>query len=163
MKSVRKWLLAGIAAAIWAAMLSGCGPAEQRETEIIETQTEAQQEEEAEAGYETWLQRYTVRSVSITLTNRKEAVLFQQEFDGGFLTFINRRIAVEIPSGYEDETEFVNDGRYDVYGSTLFTVTEDGRRNMIRRYRPLPTPENTEQLERYFSEIRPRAFRMRTD
>ena len=160
MKSVRNWLAAGIAAAMCAVLLSGCGPAVRQETEIIEEQTEAPQEE---AGYETWLQRYTVRSSSITLTGRREAVLFQQECDGGFLAYINRRVAVEIPSGYEEETEFVNDGRYDVYGNNLFIITESGKRNMIRRYRPLPAPENTEQLERFFSEMRPRAFRMRPD
>ena len=60
-------------------------------------------------------------------------------------------------------TEFFNDGRYDVYGSDLFVVTEQGRRNMIRRYRPLPAPESAEELEKYFSEMRPRAFRMRDD
>lgn len=161
MKRVRNWLLAGIAAAMCAVLLSGCGPAEQQETEIIEEQTEEPQEEKA--GYETWLQRYTARVSSITLTDRKEAVLFQQECDGGFLAYINRRVAVELPEGYEDETEFVNDGRYDVYGNNLFLVTESGRRNMIRRYTPLPAPENTEKLERYFSEMRPRAFRMRAD
>ena len=160
MKSVRNWLVAWIAAAMCAVLLSGCGPAVRQETEIIEEQTEAPQEE---AGYETWLQRYTVRSSSITLTDRKEAVLFQQECDSGFLAYINRRVAVEIPSGYEEETEFVNDGRYDVYGNNLFIITESGKRNMIRRYRPLPAPENTEQLERFFSEMRPRSFRMRPD
>ena len=160
MKSVRNWLAAGLAAAMCAVLLSGCGPAVRQETEIIEEQTEAPQEE---AGYETWLQRYTVQAASITLTGRREAVLFQQECDSGFLAYINRRVAVEIPSGYEEETEFVNDGRYDVYGNNLFIITESGKRNMIRRYRPLPAPENTEQLERFFSEMRPRAFRMRPD
>ena len=68
MKRVRNWLLTGIAAAMCAVLLSGCGPAEQQETEIIEEQTEEPQEEqlEKEAGYETWLQRYTVRSSSVT-------------------------------------------------------------------------------------------------
>ena len=49
MKSVRNWLAAGIAAAMCAVLLSGCGPAVRQETEIIEEQTEAPQEE---AGYE---------------------------------------------------------------------------------------------------------------
>ena len=148
-----------------AALLSSCGPAERKETGTVEEQPEERLEEqmEKEAGYETWLQRYTVRSSSITLTDRKEAVLFQQECDGGFLAYINRRIAIDLPEGYEEETEFVNDGRYDVYGNTLFAVTESGRRSMIRRYRTLPAPEDPKTLERYFSEMRPRAFRMRSD
>ena len=44
MKRVRNWLLAGIAAAMCAVLLSGCGPAEQQETEIIEEQTEEVEE-----------------------------------------------------------------------------------------------------------------------
>ena len=165
MKRIWNRLRREAAAVLCVALLSSCGPAERKETGTIEEQPEEQLEEqmEKETGYETWLQRYTVRSSSITLTDRKEAVLFQQECDGGFLAYINRRIAIDLPEGYEKETEFVNDGRYDVYGSNLFIVTESGKRNMIRRYRPLPAPENTEKRERYFSEMRPRAFRMRDD
>lgn len=165
MKRIWNRLRREAAAVLCVALLSSCGPAERKETGTIEEQPEEQLEEqmEKETGYETWLQRYTVRSSSITLTDRKEAVLFQQECDGGFLAYINRRIAIDLPEGYEEEKEFVNDGRYDVYGSNLFIVTESGKRNMIRRYRPLPAPENTEKRERYFSEMRPRAFRMRDD
>ena len=159
----RLWdcLLTVAAAVMCVALLSSCGPAESKKTDIVQEQLEEQPEEEA--GYETWLQRYTVRSSSITLSDRREAVLFQQECDGGFLAYINRRVGIALPEGYEKETEFVNDGRYDVYGSNLFIVTESGKRNMIRRYRPLPAPENTEKRERYSSEMRPRAFRMRDD
>ena len=165
MKRMWNRLRTGAAAVLCAALLSSCGPAERKETGTIEEQPEERLEEqlEKEAGYETWLQRYTVRSSSVTLTDRREAVLFQQECDGGFLAYINRRIGIDLPEGYEEETEFVNDGRYDVYGSTLFTVAESGKRDMIRRYRTLPAPENTEKREKYFSETRPRAFRMRSD
>ena len=159
----RLWdcLLTVAAAVMCVALLSSCGPAESKKTDIVQEQLEEQPEEEA--GYETWLQRYTVRSSSITLSDRREGVLFQQECDGGFLAYINRRVGIALPEGYEKETEFVNDGRYDVYGSNLFIVTESGKRNMIRRYRPLPAPEDTEKRERYFSEMRPRAFRMCDD
>ena len=163
MKRVRYWLLTGLAALLCAALLVGCGHEEQKESVTIETIEEQPEEQLEEPGYETWLQRYTVRASSVTLSDQREAVLFQQECEGGFLAYINRRTAVEIPEGYEDETEFFNDGRYDVYGSDLFIITESGRRNMIRRYRPLPAPESAEELEKYFSEMRPRAFRMRDD
>lgn len=157
MKRMRDWLLTGLAAAMCAVLLIGCSPAEKQETEITEEQPEE------EPGYETWLQRYTIRSSSITLSDRREGVLFQQECDGGFLAYINRKVGEEIPQEYREDPEFVNDGRYDVYESALFTVTENGKRHKVRRYRTLPAPENTEQLERYFSEMRPRAFRMRPD
>ena len=157
MRRMRDWLLTGIAAVLCAVLLSGCGPAEQKETAIVEEQPEE------EAGYETWLQRYTIRSAEITLSDRREGVLFQQDCDGGFLAYINRKVREEIPSELKENPEFVNDGRYDVYESALFTVTQNGKRHKIRRYRTLPAPENTEQLERYFSETRPRAFRMRPD
>ena len=163
MKRVRYWLLTGLAALLCAALLVGCGHEEQKESVTIETIEEQPEEQPEEPGYETWLQRYTVRASSVTLSDQREAVLFQQECEGGFLAYINRRTAVEIPEGYEDETEFFNDGRYDVYGSDLFIITESGRRNMIRRYQPLPAPESAEELEKYFSEMRPRAFRMRDD
>ena len=157
MKRVRDWLLTGLAAMMCAVLLTGCSPAEKQETEITEEQPEEEQ------GYETWLQRYTTRSASITFSDRKEGVLFQQDCDGGFLAYINRKVGEDIPQEYGKDPEFVNDGRYDVYESALFTVTEDGKRHKIRRYRTLPAPENTEQLEKYFSEMRPRAFRMCPD
>ena len=157
MKRMRDWLLTGLAAVMCAVLLTGCSPAEKQQTELTEEQPEEEQ------GYETWLQRYTTRSASITLSDRREGVLFQQECDGGFLAYINRKVSEEIPQEYREDPDFVNDGRYDVFESALFTVTENGKRHKIRRYRTLPAPENTEQLERYFSEMRPRAFRMRPD
>ena len=157
MKRMRDWLLTGLAAVMCAVLLTGCSPAEKQQTELTEEQPEEEQ------GYETWLQRYTTHSASITLSDRREGVLFQQECDGGFLAYINRKVSEEIPQEYREDPDFVNDGRYDVFESALFTVTENGKRHKIRRYRTLPAPENTEQLERYFSEMRPRAFRMRPD
>ena len=79
MKRMRDWLLTGLAAVMCAVLLTGCSPAEKQQTEIIEEQPEEEQ------GYETWLQRYTTRSASITLSDRREGVLFQEECDGGFL------------------------------------------------------------------------------
>lgn len=157
MKRMRDWLLTGLTAVMCAVLLTGCSPAEKQQTELTEEQPEEEQ------GYETWLQRYTTRSASITLSDRREGVLFQQECAGGFLAYINRKVGEEIPQEYREDPDFVNDGRYDVFESALFTVTENGKRHKIRRYRTLPAPENTEQLERYFSEMRPRAFRMRPD
>ena len=157
MKRMRDWLLTGLTAVMCVVLLTGCSPAEKQQTELTEEQPEEEQ------GYETWLQRYTTRSASITLSDRREGVLFQQECAGGFLAYINRKVGEEIPQEYREDPDFVNDGRYDVFESALFTVTENGKRHKIRRYRTLPAPENTEQLERYFSEMRPRAFRMRPD
>ena len=157
MKRVRDWLLTGLTAIMCAVLLTGCSPAEKQETVVIEEQPEE------ELGYETWLQQYTIRSTSVSLPGRREGVLFQQGINGGFLAYINRKVSEKIPEEYKEDPGFVNDGRYDVYDSTLFIVTKNGKRNMIRRYRTLPAPENTEQLERYFSEMRPRAFRMRSD
>ena len=157
MRRVRDWLLAGMAAVLCAVLLSGCGPAEQKGTEIVEEQPEE------EASYETWLQRYTVRTVKITLTDRREGVLFQQKCEDGFLAFINRKVREKIPQEFEEDPEFVNDGRYDVFESAPYIVTEDGKRHRIRMYRTLPAPENTEELEHYSSEMRPRAFRMCPD
>ena len=111
MKRMRDWLLTGLAAAMCAVLLIGCSPAEKQETEIIEEQPEE------EPGYETWLQRYTIRSSSITLSDRREGVLFQQECDGGFLAYINRKVGEKIPQEYREDPGFVNDGRYDVYES----------------------------------------------
>ena len=135
-------------------LLTGCGYTESNtgtaEEAIVEEQTE-----------ETWLQTYTVSSSTVTEGN--EAVLSQQEYENGFLAYINRKVREEIPTELKSDPDFVNDGRYDIYESSLFTVTESGKRHMIRRYRPRPAPENTENLEKYFSESRPRAFRIRDD
>ena len=155
MKRIRELLKPMLAATLSAVLLAGCGQMEQINIEIEEEQTEEKQAED------TWLQTY-VSSASV-ISGAEETVLFQQECDGGFLAYINRKVREEIPEEYREDPDFVNDGRYDVYESALFTVSKSGKRHKVRRYRPLPAPENTENLENYFSETRPRAFRVRED
>lgn len=150
----RRKLALGLAAALSVALMTGCGHTDNN----IENAEEAIVEEQTE---ETWLQIYTVSSSTVAEGN--EAVLYQQEYEDGFLAYINRKVREAIPAELKEDPEFVNDGRYDVYESALFTVTESGKRHRIRRYRSLPAPENTENMEKFFSESRPRAFRIRED
>ena len=145
-----------LAAVLSVILLAGCGRANSDQEQ--NTAEEAIVEEQTE---ETWLQNYTVSSVTVAEEN--EAVLYQQGYEDGFLAYINRKVREEIPEERRVEPDFVNDGRYDVYESALFTVTKSGKRHKVRRYRPLPAPENTEKLEKYFSESRPRAFRICED
>ncbi len=93
----------------------------------------------------------------------KEAVLFQQGEGTAFLALINRKTGENIPEGAEEEPDFVNDGRYDVYESALFHVSRSGKRDKIRRYRTMPAPEGPQDDPSYYSESRPRAFRMTED
>ncbi len=177
MKRIRNLLWVLLAAVLSAVLLTGCrvmsqtGTGQSEPTQADDenmreptvqddaAQDDAAQEPEPEA--ETWLQRYVAESSPVS--EAKEAVLFQQECEGGFLAYINRKIREDIPAELREDPEFVNDGRYDVYESALFTVSKSGRRHKVRRYRTLPAPENTENLEKYFSEMRPRAFRIRED
>ena len=171
MKRIQNLLRTALASALSAVLLAGCGVAGrdgdgqmnpvQTETVITDDLPAQGQAEVQEQAAETWLQRYTVESASVS--EDREAVLFQQECEGGFLAYINRKVREEIPAELREDPDFVNDGRYDVYESALFTVTENGRRHKVRRYRTLAAPENTEKLEKYFSEMRPRAFRARED
>ena len=105
--------------------------------------------------------QYRVKKAPVS--EGKEAVLLQQATEDGFLAYINRMVRDETPQELLEDPEFVNDGRYAVYESALFQVTENGKRHKIRRYRPLPAPENTEGHKEYFSESRARAFRMAED
>ncbi|MBQ9664078.1 MAG: hypothetical protein IJV40_13095 [Oscillospiraceae bacterium] len=134
-------------------LLLGCGRVQEISPEPEEVQTEE------EAGPPTWEQRYV--SDSATVAEEKEAVLFQQSCEGGFLAYINRKVRENIPAELKEDPNFVNNGRFDVYESALFRVTKSGKRDKVRRYRPLPAPEKPEDLENYFSESRPRAFRVR--
>lgn len=149
-----------LAAALSVILFSGCGFAGQKRTEQTDT-VPAEQEMQQEEAEELWLQRYVVETSFVA--EEKEAVLFQQECEGGFLAYINRKVREEIPAERKEDPDFVNDGRYDVYESALFTISKSGKRHKVRRYRTQASPENTENLERYYSETRPRAFRTRRD
>lgn len=153
MRYLEKKLRAGLIALMGILLLTGCGRAED-----LRVEQEGVPIEE-EAGPPTWEQRYESRSS--TVAESREAVLFQQACEGGFLAYINRKVRENIPAELKENPEFVNDGRYDVFESALFRVSENGEREKVRRYRPLAAPEKTEEVEKYFSESRPRAFRIR--
>ena len=144
-----------LAAAVFAALLL-CGCA--RGTEVVTEPDPVPETLPEETGY---VRRYEVSSATVAENN--ETVLFQQQCEGGFLALINRKVRENIPEELKEDPDFVNDGRYDVYESALFRVRKSGKRDKVRRYRTLPAPENTEGRERYFSEMRPRAFRIRPD
>ena len=112
---------------------------------------EVQQEEQTEPKY---LKRY--RTSTATVADGNEAVLFQQDCEGGFLALINRKVRESIPDELKNDPDFVNDGRFDIYETALFHVTGSGKRNKVRRYRTLPAPENQEGLDSFFSETRVR-------
>lgn len=153
MRYLEKKLRAGLIALMGVLLLAGCGRAEDLRVEQEEVPIEE------EAGPPTWEQRYASRSS--TVAESREAVLFQQACEGGFLAYINRKVRENIPAELKEDPEFVNDGSYDVFESALFRVSENGEREKVRRYRPLAAPEKTEEVEKYFSESRPRAFRIR--
>ena len=104
---------------------------------------------------------YKLREVEIS--SGREAVLFQQAEEQGFLALINRRTGVSIPAELSEDPDFVNDGRYDIYKSALYHVRENGRRSKVIFYNAMPAPEKPEGLDNYFSDSRPRAFRIRED
>ena len=152
MKQIWKLLLITMVLVLCPLLLAGCGQPEAVESE----QEEIEQEQR-----ETWVQTYETTCSAVA--EAREAVMFQQGYDEGFLAYINRKVREEIPPELAEDPAFVNDGSYDVYESALFRVTKSGKRHKVRRYRQMPAPENPEGLEHYFSEARPRAFRMRED
>ncbi len=103
---------------------------------------------------------FAYQAESASISEKKEAVLFQQQADSGFLALINRKTGEEIPEELLEESDFVNDGRYDVYESALFLVRENGRRDEIKNYHPMPAPPVPPEAQLYFSQSRPRAFRL---
>jgi hypothetical protein len=117
--------------------------------------------EEELPAEETPAPRLLYRTRTAEIATGEEAVLFQQACeDQGFLALINRKTGENIPADLLEDKDFVNDGRYDVYESALFRVTEKGKREKIRRYRTMAAPEDTEDRKEYYSEARPRAFRL---
>ena len=116
--------------------------------------------EEAVPAEEVPMTQYRFQTKTSEIAAGEEAVLFQQACeDRGFLALINRKTGENIPAEMPEDEEFVNDGRYDIYESALFRVTEKGKREKVRRYRPMAAPEDTEDRKEYYSESRPRAFR----
>lgn len=136
-----------------ASLLCACSQEQISEAEIENT-TEVTEEAD-------FIQIYHTTMASISEQN--EAVLMQDACEGGFLALINRKVKEDIPEEEKNNPEFINDGRYDVYESALFYVSKSGKRNKVRRYRALQPPENISGMERFFSETRPRAFRMMED
>ena len=105
--------------------------------------------------------RYRVKSAAVS--DGGESVLVQQATEDGFLVLINRKVRDDTPAELLEDPDFVNDGRYDVYESALFHLNKNGKRSKIRRYRPLPAPENPDGRKEYFSESRALAFRILED
>ena len=155
MTGIRKILISVLAAALIPALLAGCAVTPAPEPEPTE---EPAAEEES---VRTWIQTYV--SSAAVVAAEKEGVLFQGACEGGFLAYINRKVREDIPAEFKDDPGFVNRGQYDIYESALFVVSKSGKRNKVRRYRPLAAPEKPEGLEHYYSESRPRAFRARED
>ena len=150
MKQALKRILIMLLTAALSALLAACGnAANEEETAVVE---------------ETPAPRVFYQTKTAEIAAGNEAVLFQQGCeDRGFLAFINRKTGDNIPPEALEDEDFINDGRYDIYESALFRVTEKGKREKIRRYRTMPAPEDTEDRKEYYSEQRPRAFRMKED
>ncbi|MBR4473602.1 MAG: hypothetical protein IKS55_08175 [Oscillospiraceae bacterium] len=152
MKQMRNRIGIMILLTMLAFALTGCG----RSANVEEAVPEAEEEIPAPLRW--------VQTKSAEIAPGEEAVLFQQAFgDSGFLALINRKTGENIPAELLEDEDFVNDGRYAVYESALFRVTESGKREKVRRYRPLAAPEDTEDRKEYYSESRPRAFRLMKD
>ena len=137
-----------------AGALSACSGAAQPQTQQIEP-------EGTELRVKPAFPQYKVKSAAVG--DGGEAVLVQQATEDGFLAFINRKVREEIPAELLEDPDFVNDGRYAVYESALFHLSKSGKRSKIRRYRPLPAPENPDGRKEYFSESRALAFRILED
>ena len=142
-----------IAAVLTACLLGGCGKATSPE-EVMEDNFEVVTEPH-------YVQQYDFSSSVVSVEN--ETVLFQQRCGEGFLALINRKVKEDVPEELKEDPAFINDGQYDVYESALFRVTKSGKHEKVRRYQTLPAPENTEDLDTYYSEMRPRAFFVRED
>ena len=150
MKSIRNRTAMIILLAVLAFAFAGCG----RDANI----------EEAVPAEETPEPRWSYQTETAEIAAGEEAVLFQQACeDSGILALINRKTGDRIPAELLEAESFVDDGRYDIYESALFRVTEKGKREKVRRYRPMAAPEDTEDREAYDSESRPRAFRLMPD
>ena len=143
-----------LSAALAAGALSACSGAVQPQTQQIEP-------EETVVRVKPAFPQYKVKSAAVS--DGGEAVLVQQATEDGFLAFINRKVREEIPAELLEDPDFVNDGRYAVYESSLFHLSKSGKRSKIRRYRPLPAPENPDGRKEYFSESRALAFRILED
>ena len=147
MKQIRNRTANIILLAALAFGLIGCGQSANIEEELPE-------EEKPEP-------RLIYQTKTAEIAEGNEAVLFQQGCeDRGFLALINRKTGENIPPELLKDEDFVNDGRYDIFESALFRVTEKGKREKIRRYRPMAVPTDTENRKEYTSDSRPRAFRM---
>ena len=144
-------LLSAVLAAGTLSACSGKAPAQIPETGHVETEGRVKPE----------FPQYRVRSAAVS--EGGESVLAQQATEDGFLALINRMVRDETPAELLDDPDFVNDGRYAVYESALFHVRKNGKRNKVRRYRPLPAPENPEERKEYFSESRALAFQLLGD
>lgn len=105
--------------------------------------------------------RYGLKTVRVS--EGKEALRVQQADESGFLVILNRKTGEEIPEELQEDPDFVNDGRYEIYEDELISLQPDGKRQQLRRYRPLAAPEDTEGRKEYFSQTRIRAVRRLQD
>ena len=143
-----------LSAVLTAGALSACSGGAMPQTQQIESA-------ETELRLKPAFPKYRVRSASVS--DGGESVSVQQATEDGFLALINRKVRDEIPGELLEDPDFVNDGRYTVFENALFHLTKNGKRNKVRRYRPLSAPENPDGRKEYFSESRALAFRILED
>ena len=136
-------------------VLSGCAG----NTEAAESSTAA-----ADAGQESPAVIFPHYELKTSVVSEgKEALRVQQADENGFLVILNRKTGEEIPEELQEDPDFVNDGRYEIYEDELLTVQPDGKRQKLRHYRQLAAPEDTEDRKEYFSQTRIRAVRRLQD
>ncbi len=109
----------------------------------------------------TYLLRYQLKRYEISRGG--QSVSFQEEDGKGFLALVSHKTGEEIPEEKLEDPDFVNDGRYAVYGLDLYRFSEKGKRTLLSDYQPLPAPEEPEKVESYRSEVHPKAFRIGED
>ena len=139
-----------------AVLLSGCGRGANMPEELEKT------DETADAA-ESELQFLSYRTRTALISKENKAVLPQQLTEDGVLSLINRFVRDETPAELLEDPDYVSDGRYSVYESGLFFISDNGTQRRVRLYQPLSAPEDTEELREYYSESRPRAFRVLED
>ena len=128
--------------------LAGCGSLNQANEFPEETEEQVSQE---------YLLRY--RLDKYEMSSGGQAVFFQEEDTKGFLALVNHKTGEEIPEEKQEDPDFINDGRYEIFESDLYHFNERGKRTLLRAYEPIPVPEEPEEVESYRSEVHPKAFR----
>ena len=97
-----------------------------------------------------------------TLNEGKEAVLFQQAEENGFLAIVNRKTGEEIPPELAEE-DIPRDGRYDVYENQIIRYLNQGGQESPESYRMMDPPPYAEGTQSFISENRLLAVRSMED